>query len=232
MVDPVTYAVNPADVARAVNSNTVCIVGSAPQYPHGIMDDFVALSEIAVRHDIGLHVDACLGGFLIPFMEDAGYPLPLFDFRLPGVTAVSIDTHKYGYTYKGSSVVLYRSFEMFGHQITSTSDWAGGVYASPSVAGSRPGANIAVTWASMMSFGHKGYVAATKEVINGARYFIQGLQKIEGIKVMGRPEVSCVAWTSDVFNIYNMSSDLSSKGWNLAVLQFPAVRSVQVGAAR
>jgi len=221
-VDPVTFAVNPRDVAAAINSNTICIVGSVPQYPHGIMDDIVALGDIAVRHDVGLHVDACLGGFLIPFMEDAGFPLPLFDFRVPGVTAISIDTHKYGYTYKGSSVVLYRNVELFYHQITCTTEWPGGIYASPTMAGSRPGANIAVTWAAMMSFGRDGYVSATREVIRGARYLIAGLEKIEGVEVMGNPVVSCVGWTSKVFNIYNMSSDLTKKGWNLAVLQFPA----------
>jgi len=221
-VDPVTYAVNPRDVANAINSNTICIVGSAPQYPHGIMDDIAALSDIATRYDVGLHVDACLGGFLVPFMEEAGFPLPPFDFRLPGVTAISIDTHKYGYTYKGSSVVLYRTLDMFYHQITCTTEWPGGIYASPTLAGSRPGANIAVTWAAMMSFGRDGYVAATREVIRGARYLIAGLEKIEGVEVMGTPVISCVGWTSKKFNIYSMSSDLTKKGWNLSVLQFPA----------
>lgn len=221
-VDPNTYAVNPGALAAAINSNTICIVGSCPQYPHGVMDDIAALSELAVRHEIGLHVDACLGGFLVPFMEQAGFPLPLFDFRLPGVTAISVDTHKYGYTYKGSSVVLYREVELFYHQITSTTEWAGGIYASPTLAGSRPGANIAVTWAALMSFGRDGYIQATSEVIKGARYLIAGLEKIEGVRVMGQPRVSCVAWNSDQFNIYNMSTDLTKKGWNLAVLQFPA----------
>lgn len=221
-VDPATYSVNPRDIANAIDVNTVCIVGSVPQYPHGIIDDLEALNEIATRYDVGFHVDACLGGFLVPFMEEAGFPLPLFDFRLPAVTAISVDTHKYGYTYKGSSVVLYRTEEMFYQQITTATEWPGGIYASPTIAGSRPGANIAVTWAAMMSFGRDGYVNATREVIRGARYLISGLQKIEGVEVMGEPLVSCVGWTSNQFNIYSMSSDLTAKGWNLAVLQFPA----------
>lgn len=220
--DPITFQLPTKAVARAVNSNTICIVGSVPQYPHGIMDNIEALSDIAVRNDVGLHVDACLGGFLIPFMEEAGFPIPLFDFRLPGVTAISVDTHKYGYTYKGSSVVLYRSAALREYQLTVTTDWPGGIYASPTMMGSRPGANIAVTWAAMMSFGRDGYVKATRDIIKGSRYLVQGLNNITGVQVLGDPLVSCVAWGSNRFDVYEMSGSLTKRGWNLATLQYPA----------
>lgn len=139
-------------VANAINSNTIMIVGSTPSFPHGALDDIPALSELACKHKIGLHVDSCLGGFLVPFMEKAGYPLPfLTDFRLAGVTSISCDTHKYGFAPKGSSVIMYRDKKIRKYQYFVQTEWSGGVYGSPTMAGSRPGALSAGCWAAMYS---------------------------------------------------------------------------------
>jgi sphinganine-1-phosphate aldolase len=145
-----------------INGNTCMIVGSAPHFPHGAIDPIEDLSKLAVKYDIPLHVDACLGGFLIAFMSDAGFKLPVFDFRLPGVTSISCDTHKYGYTPKGSSVIMYKNKDYRKYQYFSAIEWTGGIYVSPTFAGSRAGSIIAMTWATLAHIGHKGYVKITK----------------------------------------------------------------------
>lgn len=134
------------------------------------MDDIEAISELGLTHDIPVHVDACLGGFLVCFMRSAGFvDLPPFDFGLPGVCSISADTHKYGYAPKGSSLILYREKKYLHEQYTITTEWPGGIYGSPTVAGSRAGGIIAACWATMMYYGFDGYVAATKRIIETAR---------------------------------------------------------------
>lgn len=128
------------------------LVGSAVAFPHGTLDPIRELSDLAIKHKCGLHVDSCLGSFVIPFI-----PNVIADFRLPGVTAISVDTHKYGFAPKGTSVIMYRSKSLRQHQYFVAPEWTGGIYASPSMAGSRPGALIAATWAAMMNMGRQGY---------------------------------------------------------------------------
>lgn len=144
---------------------------SAPNFPYGTMDDVEGVARLGEERGIPVHVDACLGGFLVCFMEEAGYGAELgaFDFRLPGVCSISADTHKYGYAPKGSSVILYRARKYLHHQYTITTDWPGGIYGSPTIAGSRAGGIIAVCWATLMYFGKEGYVQATRDIIDTAR---------------------------------------------------------------
>lgn len=146
------------------------LVGSTPNFPYGTIDNIEAISELGVRYNIPVHVDACLGGFLICFMKDAGFALPPFDFSLPGVCSISADTHKYGYAPKGSSVILYREKKYRHKQYTITTDWPGGIYGSPTVNGSRAGGIIAACWATLMYFGYDGYVDATKRIIDTREY--------------------------------------------------------------
>lgn len=160
-------------MARAITSNTVAIVGSACGYPHGNIDPIEELGRLAQRRGVGLHVDCCLGGFLVPFMDEAGFPLPPFDFRVPGVTSISCDTHKYGFAPKGSSVLLYRHKSLRRFQYFVATDWCGGIYASPSINGSRPGALIAGTWAALMFMGRAGYVKSTRQIVETAKYIEQ-----------------------------------------------------------
>ncbi|GCC33053.1 hypothetical protein chiPu_0011520 [Chiloscyllium punctatum] len=207
---------------KAISRNTVMLVCSVPQFPHGIMDPVEEVAKLAVDYDIPLHVDACLGGFLIVFMEKAGYSLPPFDFRVKGVTSISADTHKYGYAPKGSSVVLYSNKKYRHYQFFVAPDWQGGIYASPTIAGSRPGGIIAACWATMMYMGEDGYVKATKKIIDTARYIEAQLKKIKEIFIFGKPEVSVVAIGSRTFDIFRLSNLMTSKGWNLNTLQFPS----------
>ncbi|XP_027863446.1 sphingosine-1-phosphate lyase 1 isoform X2 [Xiphophorus couchianus] len=221
-LDQKTMKVDVKAMRRAISKNTAMLVCSAPQFPHGILDPVEEVAKLAVRYDIPLHVDACLGGFLIVFMEKAGYSLAPFDFRVKGVTSISADTHKYGYAPKGSSVILYSDKKYRQYQYFVAPDWQGGIYASPSVAGSRPGGIIAACWATMMYMGESGYVDATKKIIGTARKIRNEMRKIKGVFVFGNPEVSVVAIGSEDFDIFRLSNALTSKGWNLNTLQFPS----------
>ena len=144
-------------VAQLINRKTILIVGSAPQYPHGTIDPIHELGTLAQRRQIPLHVDACFGGFILPWLEKIGIPIPAWDFRVPGVTSISADLHKYGYAAKGASTIIYRDMSYLTHQFFITTDWSGGIYASPSMAGTRPGGPIAAAWAALQAMGEDGY---------------------------------------------------------------------------
>ncbi|XP_069546060.1 sphingosine-1-phosphate lyase 1 isoform X1 [Brachyistius frenatus] len=221
-LDKKTMKVDVKAMKKYINKNTAMLVCSTPQFPHGIMDPVEEVAKLAVRYNLPLHVDACLGGFLIVFMAKAGYKLPPFDFTVKGVSSISADTHKYGYAPKGSSVILYSDKKYRQYQYFVAPDWQGGIYASPSVAGSRPGGIIAACWATMMHMGENGYVDATKKIISTARKITTQIRKIKGVFVFGEPEVSVVAIGSDVFDIFRLSNALTSKGWNLNTLQYPS----------
>nr|CAG4643915.1 EOG090X051L [Lepidurus arcticus] len=220
-VDPVTFQVDVNAMRRAITRRTAMLVCSAPGFPYGIVDPVADIAALGQRYNIPVHVDACLGGFLIPFMREAGFPLPEFDFSLPGVTSISADTHKYGFAPKGSSVIMYSHPRYRSFQFFVTPDWPGGIYASPTIAGSRPGSTISSCWASMMYFGKQGYVEATRKIITTTRIIAKGLHQIPNIKVVGEPQVSVVAVSSQDFNIYRLSDGMAKRGWNLNALQFP-----------
>ncbi|KAI5269824.1 putative sphingosine-1-phosphate lyase [Aureobasidium subglaciale] len=227
-----SYKASLSHVSRLLNSNTILLVGSAPNFPHGIIDDIPGLSRLALRRNIPLHVDCCLGSFLVPFLERAGYDTELFDFRVKGVTSISCDTHKYGFAPKGNSTLLYRSAALRKYQYFISPDWSGGVYASPSMAGSRPGALIAGCWASMMSVGEAGYITSCHQIVGAAKKMAEGLRSRDTLRndlyILGKPLVSVVAFSSDTLDIYNIADGMSSKGWHLNALQSPAAIHVAV----
>ncbi|KAJ3193257.1 hypothetical protein HK101_005156 [Irineochytrium annulatum] len=226
-VDDRTGMVDVTKVARAINRNTIMLAGSAPNFPHGIIDDIPALAALAKRYGLPMHVDCCLGGFIVPFMAKAGFPLPFdVDFRVDGVTSISVDPHKYGFAPKGSSVILYRERRYRNYQYFVTTEWPGGVYASPSIAGSRPGALIAGCWTAMVHMGEDGYVKTTCEIVGAARKIIRGgkpsIESIEGLRVIGDPRVSVVAFDAEPpLKIFGVADLLSKKGWHLNCLQNP-----------
>ncbi len=155
-----------AAAARALlNDQTILVVGSAPSYPQGVIDPITDLAALAQEHGILCHVDACLGGMLLPFLRKLGEPLPPFDFAIPGVTSMSCDLHKYGYAAKGASVILYRDRALRQFQFVAYSDWSGGLYGSPSAAGTRPGGPIAAAWAVLHYLGEEGYLRMAKATI-------------------------------------------------------------------
>ncbi len=206
---------------KALNRNTVVMVGSAPSFPHGAIDPIEELSNLARRHGIGFHTDACLGGFVLPWAEKLGYPVPPFDFRLPGVTSMSADTHKYGYAAKGTSVVLYRGNELRHYQYYTIADWPGGLYFSPTFAGSRPGALSAACWAALTSIGAQGYLDATKKILETAGVIKNGVRQIPELRILGDP-LFVVAFASDSLDIYKILDYMTRKKWSLNGLHKPS----------
>lgn len=207
-------------VRKAVNRNTIAIVGSAPTYPHGMIDPIEEMSELALSKKIGLHVDSCLGGFLLPWVKKLGYDVPEFDFSLPGVTSISVDTHKYGFAAKGASVILYRGKELRAYQYFTITDWPGGLYFSPTIAGSRPGAISAMCWATLVSMGEEGYLEAARKIMQVAAKMKDAIRSIPELKVMGDPLWN-IAFASDQFDIYQLMDRMSEKGWMLNGLHRP-----------
>ena len=206
---------------KAITKNTIVIVGSSPCFPHGVIDPIEQLSELARKKGIGFHTDACLGGFVVPWAEKLGYDIVPVDFRLPGVTSISADTHKYGYAAKGTSVILYRGAELRRYQYFTITDWPGGLYFSPTFAGSRPGALSAACWAAMVSIGEKGYLNATRKILKTASIIKKGIQKIPELRILGDP-LWVIAFASDELNIYQVMDQMGRKGWSLNGLHKPA----------
>ena len=317
-VDGTTFRVSPAAVAAAISANTIAVVVSAPCYAQGVVDPVEAVAALASARDIPVHVDCCLGSFLIPFANEArDKQLPLFDFRVPvsappplpslrwtakqpvvplprrpeltrspisnstppderasvaratqqaahaacfcsparsprrhlsarlracqrhctpppclcddtsqGVTSISTDPHKYGFAPKGASVIMYAREELRHAQYFVAPEWTGGIYASPSIAGSRPGALIAACWATMVHFGADGYRAAARKILGSAAALAAGIrERVPALRLLGEPDLSVVCFAvapGAGLSIYNVGDEMKSRGWNLNTLQNPA----------
>ncbi len=203
------------DAARAaLSDDTVLVVGSAPCYPFGTIDPIPELAALAQERGIGCHVDACLGGYLLPFLERLGHSVPTWDFRVPGVTSISADLHKYGFSARGASTVLYRDREYRRHQFFSATDWPGGLYGSPTMTGSRPGGAIAASWAVLNFLGEDGYLRLAGEMMDTTRALIDGINAIPGLRVLGEPDMTVFAFTSDSADIYAIAHALDARGWH------------------
>jgi sphinganine-1-phosphate aldolase len=214
-------------VARALTRHTAVVVASAPSFPHGAIDPVADLAALASTRGCGLHVDACLGGFVLPWAEKLGYPVAPFDFRVPGVTSMSADTHKYGYAAKGTSVVLYRDRELRRSQYFTITDWPGGLYMSPTFAGSRPGGLSAACWAAMVATGEDGYLEAARRILETGQRVKQGIGAIPGLRVLGDP-LWVVAMASEGPDIYRIMEEMSHRGWSLNGLQHPPAMHLAV----
>ncbi|CAB9513833.1 Sphingosine-1-phosphate lyase [Seminavis robusta] len=220
------YTLNPAKVRAAVTSNTILIYASAPCYPQGVIDPIEALSQIALSYDIGLHVDACLGGFVLAFWEDA----PKFDFTVPGVTSMSIDTHKFGYCAKGTSVVVYRNKKLRHAQYFCYAKWTGGIYATPSFAGTRPGALEACAWTSIMSMGQDGYKERVHEIVQATQAIATAIDETDGVELLTKNPSMVVCFGSDEMDITKIGKRMKKRGWELNTLQNPLSMHICVTA--
>jgi glutamate/tyrosine decarboxylase-like PLP-dependent enzyme len=199
----------------AIGPNTILLVGSAPNYPHGIIDPIEEIGSVALQKDLGFHVDACLGGFLLPWVELLGYPIPRFDFRVPGVTSMSADVHKYGFAAKGASTILYRGAALRRYQFHVSTGWPGGIYASPSMAGTRPGGSIAAAWAALKRIGRDGYLEKAQVIMETSRHLIEGIEGIPGLRVLGDPPASVFAFASDEVDVFAVGDALDGRGWHM-----------------
>ena len=220
-VDPATTRVDVAAMAELIDDDTIAILGSAGNYPYGTIDDIEALSDLALSRGVGLHVDGCLGGFILPFGEELGVEnIPVFDFRLPGVTTISADTHKYGYSVKGTSVCLFRDRAVRNSQYFFRTDWSGGKYCSPGMDGSRSGGLLAATWASMVSLGREGYRDYARQIFDTAEQMRQTVSSHPELRLMGQPTF-VLSFTSDEFDIYLVNDFMRLRGWRFNGQQYP-----------
>lgn len=219
-VDPATTLVRPADVAEAMDEGTVAIVGSAGNYGYGTIDPIAELAALAAERGAGMHVDACLGGFILPFGEQLGYPIPRFDFRVEGVTSISADTHKYGYGLKGSSTLLFRDRALRNHAYFYAPEWSGGKYFSPGIEGSRSDGLLAATWASLVATGREGYRRHAKGILETSARMQEAVRSHAELKLLGEPTF-LFAFASDELGIYHVNDELRRRGWRLNGLQYP-----------
>lgn len=206
----------------AVTDNTILIVGSAPSYPQGVIDPIEELAAMAMEKGIGCHVDACLGGFMLPFVRKLGYPVPEFDFSVPGVTSMSADVHKYGFAAKGASTVIFRDRELRKHMFYVFTEWSGGIYAHPTMTGTRPGGAFAAAWAVMKHLGEEGYMEIAGQIMDTTRELMEGINAIPGLYVLGKPSMSVFSFTSDSFDIYALADAMEARGWHMDRQMRPA----------
>lgn len=219
-VDITTGTVDPAAVEALMDDNTVAIVGSACNYGYGTVDPITELGELALSRGVGLHVDGCLGGFILPWGQDLGYDIPLFDFRVPGVTSISADTHKYGYGLKGTSTLLVRDKALRNSQYFYLTDWSGGKYCSPGMDGSRSVGLLAATWASMVANGRDGYRQTSAEIFATAEKMKSAIASHPELKLVGKPTF-LFSFYSDVFDIYHVNDFMQLRGWRFNGQQYP-----------
>lgn len=218
------FRVDVKAVKKLINRNTILIIGSAPQYPQGVVDPIAQLADLAASHNIPMHVDACIGGFILPFIEKLGHAVPVFDFRIPGVTSISADIHKYGYAAKGASALVYRNMNYMKYQFFIHTEWkGGGIYASPSFPGTRPGGPIAAAWGTMKKLGEDGYLELTKQILETRDYFLKELTKIPELKLLAYPDSTLICFTNadSRVGIYAVADQLQTKGWNIDRQQTP-----------
>ena len=219
-IDPVTAQVDVAALEALIDDQTIAIMGSASNYGYGTIDPIAELGQVALAHGVGLHVDGCLGGFILPFGEQLGYPIPAFDFRVPGVTTLSADTHKYGYGLKGTSLLMFRNRSLRDGQYFFQTNWSGGKYCSPGIDGSRSSGLLAATWAGMVATGRQGYLRYAKEIFATAASMIAAVRSHPELRLIGDPTY-LFAFTSDEFDIYHVNDSLRSRGWRMNGLQYP-----------
>jgi len=199
----------------AITDNTILLVGSAPGYAHGIVDPISEIAGLAMQNNLLCHVDGCVGGIHLFYMRRLGYPVPEFDFSVPGVTSISADLHKYGYAAKGASVILYKNKALRKHQMFACARWTGYTVINAAVTSSKTAGPMAAAWAVMNYLGDEGYCEIVREVMDATRLMIDGVNGIDGLKVLGEPNMCMFAFasTSEKINVYRLADALKNKGW-------------------
>ena len=197
-----------------ITDNTVLIVGSAPAYPYGMIDPIPEMARIAMEAGVPFHVDACLGGLMLPFLERLGYETPPWDFRVSGVTSISADLHKYGYAIKGASVILHRPKSNLQYQVFQFDDWPGGIYGTQAFLGTKPAAPIGAAWAVLHYLGEEGYLRLARETMEAAERLNTGIEAMDGVHVWGEPDMGVFAIGSNDHDIFAVGDILNERGWH------------------
>lgn len=200
---------------QAIDADTVLIVGSAPQYPQGVVDPIVDLAAIARERNINCHVDACMGGVTLTFLERLGENIPLWDFRVEGVTSISVDLHKFGYTSKGASVIMHRNRQLRSYQTFVTDNWLGGFYGSSGVLGTKSGGPMASAWAVINYLGDEGYLRLTESARATTRQLADAIEKIDGLHLRAYPVSTLLSFGAKNFDVFAVADELKKIGWYL-----------------
>jgi sphinganine-1-phosphate aldolase len=216
------YCADVAAMAAAITPNTIMLIGSAPTFPHGVIDPIGELAALATARGLWLHVDACVGGFLAPFAARLGYPIPPFDFAVPGVRSISADLHKYGFTAKGASVLLLADASLRRYLTFEFDNWPRGKYAVPTFAGTRPGGAIAAAWAVLRYLGIEGYTRLAKEIMGARDRLMAGIEAIDGLTIVGKPDLAVFGYTSRDCDIFAVAEELTRRGWFVSTMSEPA----------
>lgn len=217
-VDPVTLRVSAADVAAAIGPGTVLVVASAPSYPHGIVDPVAEIASLAAARDVRCHVDACFGGWVLPFFRRLGVAVPPFEFDVPGVSSISVDLHKYAYCPKGVSVLLHRTAELREPQYFGYAEWPGYGLVNATAASTRPGGPIAAAWATLRHIGESGYLSLAERTLDAVRGLAAAVSAVDGVSMLlDPPESPVVAFrsTDPAVDLFVVTDELARRGWHV-----------------
>jgi sphinganine-1-phosphate aldolase len=216
----VNYRADVAAMARAIDPDTLMLVGSAPCFSYGTIDPIADLGQLAQQRGLWLHVDACVGGYIAPFAAKAGYPVPAFDFAVQGVTSISADLHKFGFCPKPASTVFYRSTDRAACQPFEMDDWPGGKFTTATLVGTRPGGAVAGAWATLQGMGEQGYVSSARQIMELATAYRRGIEAI-GLTVIGEPDLSILCFTSNEFDMLRVGEVMATHGWLPGLVREP-----------
>ncbi len=212
---------DPRAIERAIDEDTIMIVGSAPCYPRGVIDPIDELGELALQRGVWLHADACVGGYLAPFVRQIGYPVPEFDFALPGVMSLSADLHKYGFTPKPASTVFFRDAERAACAMFEIDEWPSGLYAVATVVGTRPGGAVAAAWATLNYLGADGYRREARRLMTMRDGYIAGIEAIPGFRIFGKPHLTLLSFGCDGANVGVIAKGMTRRGWVCSLTRDP-----------
>jgi glutamate/tyrosine decarboxylase-like PLP-dependent enzyme len=212
-VDPKTFKADVGAMRAAIGPNTILLVGSAVSYAHGVVDPIEAIGQLALEKDLLLHVDGCMGGFLLPYFRRCGAPVPRFEFDVPGVTSISMDFHKYAFAAKGASVILHRNKDLRRHQLYACSNWTGYTVINPTVQSTKSGGPLAAAWAALHFIGDEGYLQVARTVLDMTRRIADHVEAHPDLRLLGRPEMNLVAFTSDTVSVFHVIDEMKQRGW-------------------
>jgi len=214
-------AADPAAIEALIDDDTMMIVGSAPSFPYGVIDPIRELGALAERRGLWLHVDACVGGYLAPFVKMLGRDIPDFDFSVPGVSSLSADLHKFGFTPKPASTVFYRTPEKAAHHGFDFDQWPNGRFLTSTIVGTRPAGGVAAAWATFELLGVEGYKKIARDLMTFVDACKAGIGDVDGLEILGSPHLSIIAYGSNAFDIFRVAEIMQAKGWLPGLVQKP-----------
>jgi len=212
-VDPISYRADVDAMRDAITPDTVLLVGSAISYAHGVVDPIRELGQLALEHDLLLHVDGCMGGFLLQYFARLGSPVPDYDFRVPGVTSISMDLHKYAFAAKGASVILYRDKSLRRYQMYACSNWTGYTVINPTVQSTKSAGPIAASWAALHFIGDDGYLGFARQVRDATAEIVASIDASPDLRLLGRPDMNLLSFASDTVSVFHIADEMKERRW-------------------